>query len=275
MMRSEKLRRLVAMLPCMCCGQKGQTQAAHANFQSFGKGIKASDAALMALCVRCHAELDQGQTMTKEERRNAQYEWIAKTWAALGAGEGCGMKAERHQARNSSGACVLSQSANAASIRVCQPLPVSRKALTTEGERRSDNAILVGRFCGPRTPNFLSKEGGNTSYAGRARAKSSSVHSGFSSSIISGLGFFIAFDLSRIGFTKTNHSNTALCFDKYKGVQTLIEQPKRPIAYFTVVTPVIDFKKSGFEIEILGPFKRQLALCNVAFVLFGVKGNVH
>src|SRR5260364_312763 len=76
-----------------------------------------------------------------------------------------------------------------------------------------------------------------------------------------------------IGFTKTNHSNTALCFDKYKGVQTLIEQPKRPIAYFTVVTPVIDFKKSGFEIEILGPFKRQLALCNVAFVLFGVKGN--
>src|SRR5260364_235619 len=191
MMRSEKLRRLVAMLPCMCCGQKGQTQAAHANFQSFGKGmgIKASDAALMALCVRCHAELDQGQTMTKEER---------------------------HQARNSSGECVLSQSANAASIRVCQPLPVSRKELTTEGERRSDNAILVGRFCGPRTPNFLSQEGGNTSYAGRARAKSSSVHSGFSSSIISGLGFFIAFDLSRIGFTKTNHSNTALCFDKYK-----------------------------------------------------------
>src|SRR5260363_151082 len=85
MMRSEKLRRLVAMLPCMCCGQKGQTQAAHANFQSFGKGmgIKASDAALMALCVRCHAELDQGQTMTKEERRNAQYEGIAKAWAAL------------------------------------------------------------------------------------------------------------------------------------------------------------------------------------------------
>src|SRR5260363_58818 len=74
MMRSEKLRRLVAMLPCMCCGQKGQTQAAHANVQSFGKGmgIKASDAALMALCVRCHAELDQGQTMTKEERRRGR-----------------------------------------------------------------------------------------------------------------------------------------------------------------------------------------------------------
>src|SRR5260363_349701 len=51
----------------------------------FGKGvgIKANGSALMALGVRCHAELDQGQTMTKEERRNAQYEWIAKTWAAL------------------------------------------------------------------------------------------------------------------------------------------------------------------------------------------------
>src|SRR5260364_354351 len=212
--------------------------------------------------VRSRSDDDEGRAAQCAVRMDSE-----DVGGARGAGEGCGMKAERHQARNSSGACVLSQSANAASIRVCQPLPVSRKALTTEGESRSDNAILVGRFCGPRTPNFLSKEGGNTSYAGRARAKSSSI--------ISGLGFFVAFDLSRIGFTKTNHSNTALCFDKYKGVQTLIEQPKRPIAYFTVVTPVIDFKKSGFEIEILGPFKRQLALCNVAFVLFGVKGNVH
>src|SRR5260364_214072 len=78
-LRSEKFRHLIATLPCMCCGKEGQNQAAPANFQSFGKwmGIKASDAALMALCVRCHAELDQGQTMMKEERRNAQYEWIA------------------------------------------------------------------------------------------------------------------------------------------------------------------------------------------------------
>src|SRR5260364_10236 len=41
MMHSGKLRRLVASLSCMCCGM----------------GIKASDAALMALCVRCHAVL--------------------------------------------------------------------------------------------------------------------------------------------------------------------------------------------------------------------------
>src|SRR5260363_373561 len=70
-LRSEKLRHLIATLPCMCCGQEGQNQAAHANFQSFGKwmGIKASDAALMALCVRCHAELDQGQTMMKESHQ--------------------------------------------------------------------------------------------------------------------------------------------------------------------------------------------------------------
>src|SRR5260364_26459 len=84
-LRSEKLRHLIATLPCMCCGQEGQNQAAHANFQSFGKwmGIKASDAALMALCVRCHAALDQGPTMMKEGRRNAQDEWIAKTWVML------------------------------------------------------------------------------------------------------------------------------------------------------------------------------------------------
>src|SRR5260364_418728 len=127
MMRSEKLRRLVAMLPCMCCGQKGQTQAAHANFQSFGKGmgIKASDAALMALCVRCHAELDQGQTMTKEER---------------------------HQARNSSGECVLSQSAKAALMRVCQPGPEALKVSNTSKSKRTETSFLVGAFCAPRCP---------------------------------------------------------------------------------------------------------------------------
>src|SRR5260364_198328 len=50
---------------------------------------------------------------------------------ARGAGEGCGMKAERHQARNSSGECVLSQSAKAELMRVCQPGPEDLKVSNT------------------------------------------------------------------------------------------------------------------------------------------------
>ncbi|MCT9125395.1 hypothetical protein [Cupriavidus gilardii] len=83
--RSESLRRAVASLPCVNCGRNGDTQAAHANLQEFGKGMghKASDAAIMGLCTACHYELDQGKTMTKQERREAQMEWIAKTHVAL------------------------------------------------------------------------------------------------------------------------------------------------------------------------------------------------
>lgn len=83
--RSEKLRRAVASLPCVCCGRQGATQAAHANLSCFGKGMghKASDAATMALCVTCHAELDQGKSMGKLERWHQQMEWIAKTSVAL------------------------------------------------------------------------------------------------------------------------------------------------------------------------------------------------
>lgn len=79
--RSEKFRRAIASMACVHCGRVGDTQAAHANLSCFGKGmgIKASDAALMALCTTCHAELDQGKSMTKQERRDFQFECISKT----------------------------------------------------------------------------------------------------------------------------------------------------------------------------------------------------
>lgn len=64
----------------MECGAEG-TQAAHANLSCFGKGMsmKASDFAIMALCPTCHRELDQGKSMTKDERKAFQFEMIAKT----------------------------------------------------------------------------------------------------------------------------------------------------------------------------------------------------
>lgn len=85
--RSERLRRAVASLPCVNCGREGLTQAAHAN-QGKGMGIKGSDARIMALCIYCHAEHDQGGTRTKEERRRFEDEMVARTYVAL-------MEAER------------------------------------------------------------------------------------------------------------------------------------------------------------------------------------
>ncbi|WP_207000703.1 hypothetical protein [Trinickia mobilis] len=86
--RSEDLRRAVVTLPCMNCGIERYTQAAHGNTDK-GQGLKASDAAIAALCcdrpgVRgCHAMLDQGGAMGKEERRAFELEMIAKTYIAL------------------------------------------------------------------------------------------------------------------------------------------------------------------------------------------------
>lgn len=86
--RSEDLRRAVADLECVACGRVGFTQAAHGNVGK-GAGKKASDAAIMALCGSghgfrgCHALLDQGGAMQKEERRAWEYEMIARTYIRL------------------------------------------------------------------------------------------------------------------------------------------------------------------------------------------------
>lgn len=62
---------LVASLPCQNCGNEHAIQAAHSNWSEHGKGrgIKASDVYTAALCLRCHYELDQGDELTKDERK--------------------------------------------------------------------------------------------------------------------------------------------------------------------------------------------------------------
>jgi len=53
-----------------CGAQDGTVVAAHSNSlaDGKGKGIKASDFKIAALCFRCHHELDQG---TKNEQTRA------------------------------------------------------------------------------------------------------------------------------------------------------------------------------------------------------------
>lgn len=71
MYRNKKLLEVVRQSPCQACGsQNGTVVAAHSNQlrDGKGKGIKASDFRIAALCFRCHSDLDQGSKMTKQER---------------------------------------------------------------------------------------------------------------------------------------------------------------------------------------------------------------
>ena len=71
MYRSKKLLEVVRQSPCQCCGaEDGTVVAAHSNQLRDGKGrgIKASDFRIAALCFRCHSELDQGSKMSRAER---------------------------------------------------------------------------------------------------------------------------------------------------------------------------------------------------------------
>lgn len=67
--RSKKLLKLVAGLDCQACGSGEMVQAAHTNWGgNKGRGIKADDNLVAALCLRCHYEIDQGAKLSKEER---------------------------------------------------------------------------------------------------------------------------------------------------------------------------------------------------------------
>lgn len=74
----------VASLPCQKCGAYG-SQVAHSNALRDGKGrgIKAYPWRVAALCAECHAEIDQGSRLTKEQRREEWDEAHRKTIGEL------------------------------------------------------------------------------------------------------------------------------------------------------------------------------------------------
>lgn len=78
--RNKKLLELARVAPkCFCCGKDNDETvvAAHRN-ESKGMGCKASDAGIAFLCHACHFEIDNGKSMTREQRRaemNAAISW--------------------------------------------------------------------------------------------------------------------------------------------------------------------------------------------------------
>ena len=82
MYRNQKLLEIVRESPCQLCGVKdGTVVAAHSNQLRDGKGrgLKAHDYRIAALCYHCHMEIDQGKSMSKEMRLNAWDEAHRKT----------------------------------------------------------------------------------------------------------------------------------------------------------------------------------------------------
>ena len=70
--RSKKLLKLVSELDCQRCGSGQNIQAAHTNWGGGkGRGIKANDNLVAALCQECHYKIDQGSQWTREERKQA------------------------------------------------------------------------------------------------------------------------------------------------------------------------------------------------------------
>jgi hypothetical protein len=86
MYRNPNLLKSVRDFPCQHCGvDNGTIVAAHSNQLRDGKGrsLKAHDFRIAALCYNCHAELDQGNKMSKEERINMWEEAHRKTIGLL------------------------------------------------------------------------------------------------------------------------------------------------------------------------------------------------
>ena len=82
MYRNPSLLKSVRSSPCQHCGaDDGTIVAAHSNQLRDGKGrsLKSHDYRIAALCFTCHAELDQGSKMSKEERVNMWEESHRKT----------------------------------------------------------------------------------------------------------------------------------------------------------------------------------------------------
>ena len=84
--RNKNLLRIVSQFSCQHCGSKNETiVAAHSNQLRDGKGrgIKAHDYRVAAMCHKCHYELDQGNTLSKQERVEMWEEAHRKTIGLL------------------------------------------------------------------------------------------------------------------------------------------------------------------------------------------------
>jgi hypothetical protein len=80
--RSRKWLAAVGQIECcVLCGSYG-VQVAHRN-EGKGTGLKVDDSLTAALCLSCHHEIDNGNHLTKDERRSMMDKAIVLTLREL------------------------------------------------------------------------------------------------------------------------------------------------------------------------------------------------
>ncbi|ESK40272.1 hypothetical protein P256_00719 [Acinetobacter nectaris CIP 110549] len=80
-MRSNQRLNAVRSLPCVKCGKPAPSEACHANWSEYGKGIgiKASDEFVIPLCRQHHYEFDTYSSMKRDESKLWFEQMLAKT----------------------------------------------------------------------------------------------------------------------------------------------------------------------------------------------------
>ena len=80
-MRSNQRLNAVRALPCVKCGKPAPSEACHANWGEFGKGvgIKASDEYTIPLCHKCHYEFDTYSSLKRDESKAWFEQMLVKT----------------------------------------------------------------------------------------------------------------------------------------------------------------------------------------------------
>jgi hypothetical protein len=84
--RSKKLMEAYRAIPCQHCGRDdGTVCGAHSNQSRHGKGrgIKASDIYCASLCSRCHSAIDQGRSLSQDDREAIWEKAHEQTWKEL------------------------------------------------------------------------------------------------------------------------------------------------------------------------------------------------
>lgn len=87
--RSTNRLKSIRALPCVSCGKAAPSEAAHANWSEYGKGmgVKAADSNTVSLCRICHHDFDTYAKRDRVESKAWFEKMLEKTNRLLGLEE--------------------------------------------------------------------------------------------------------------------------------------------------------------------------------------------
>jgi hypothetical protein len=211
------------------------------------------------------ASTDQGE-VSSHPRQGAGEMSLDRPEGALAATRSRG----NYEFPRRSGACFLKDSA----IRVCHPVPLAFQRSKTSGATLK--LIATFEFGDLGRPRGLSISAavlvpyrlGNTSRAGRAREKSSFVHSGFSSLTRDFLFFLITSDLTPIRLAQADHVNIAATRREHEHVQPTADFSECLKSGLTVVSTNVFQHVCAAPLEAAHQLEGQTTFSYVSGALF-------